>query len=559
MKEEEEKITETTKKQENKNKTKKQTKINENINKETITEIIESVSSSNSNFSFSGKKRDRSLSTKKENNQKLSNLKSNRKVTYINDFFKPSNDIISNSKDILIKSLEKQIKSKNTEIEKLNEELNKMKTYVDNKEKIMTEKSEETNKFIIQILLEKENLLRTAKKQKIFESQKKFGKYSVIRTGIGQYINVWEDGEEICITKKSLKEINTKIEDILSFASNNPSNINKACYSLELFKLEKTKKYLEDKLDYLDKEKKLYLYEAQNISEEKTCSFLNKWPLLHNRYQILCLLGKGGFSEVYKAYDLKEHKYVACKLYTLKNNLTKEMSENYLKHTIREIEIHKLINSDNIVKQLNVFNIDKTSFATILEYCNGGDLNYYMNMTKNFSEKEIKCIILQILEGLKYLNSMKNKIIHYDIKPQNILFHNNQIKIADFGISKLINNNDNTSNIELTSQGMGTYYYLPPECFETNKNVTINTKVDIWSVGVICYELVYNKKPFGQGCSQDKLFDILSSSDSFKINFPSQPKISDNLQKFIIGCLQINTDLRFSIDDAINSDFINSL
>ena len=55
------------------------------------------------------------------------------------------------------------------------------------------------------------------------------------------------------------------------------------------------------------------------------------------------------------------------------------------------------------------------------------------------------------------------------------------------------------SNIELTSQGIGTYYYLPPECFEVGKNVTINSKVDIWSVGVMCFEMIYGKKPFGHG------------------------------------------------------------
>lgn len=74
-----------------------------------------------------------------------------------------------------------------------------------------------------------------------------------------------------------------------------------------------------------------------------------------------------------------------------------------------------------------------------------------------------------------YLNKGGQKIIHYDLKPQNILFHNGEIKISDFGLSKVVD--EYSDNIELTSQGVGTYWYLPPECFGRHQRVQISSKV----------------------------------------------------------------------------------
>ncbi len=71
--------------------------------------------------------------------------------------------------------------------------------------------------------------------------------------------------------------------------------------------------------------------------------------------------------------------------------------------------------------------------------------------------------MLQILEALNYLSSLDPKIIHFDLKPQNIMFSNGKIKILDFGLSKQIDNEH--SKIALSNQGMGTYWYLPPEAF----------------------------------------------------------------------------------------------
>lgn len=79
------------------------------------------------------------------------------------------------------------------------------------------------------------------------------------------------------------------------------------------------------------------------------------------------------------------------------------------------------------------------------------------------------------MSGLKYLTDQKQKIIHYDLKPQNIIFHNGEVKITDFGLCKIIE--ENQDKIELTSQGVGTYWYQAPECFDQSKNPQITQKV----------------------------------------------------------------------------------
>ncbi len=110
----------------------------------------------------------------------------------------------------------------------------------------------------------------------------------------------------------------------------------------------------------------------------------------------------------------------------------------------------------------------------------------------------------QILSALNYLSTLKEKVIHYDLKPANVMFHYGLVKILDFGLCKPMAGEE--SRINLTSQGVGTYWYLPPETYEEHCP-QISPKVDVWSAGVIFYEMLYSKRPFGHGLSQDKIYN----------------------------------------------------
>jgi tousled-like kinase len=226
---------------------------------------------------------------------------------------------------------------------------------------------------------------------------------------------------------------------------------------------------------------------------------------------------------------LENHIEVACKLHQLNVNWIDSVKENYIKHTIRENQIHKEINHPKVVRHYDTIEIDNSSFCTVLELCSGPDLYTYMKLTKCLNEKEARIIILQILSGLEYLNKLNKKIIHYDLKPQNILFHNMEVKISDFGLAKIME--DNADKIELTSVGVGTYWYLPPECFfdhnDRNNTPSISSKVDIWSIGVILYEMIYAKRPFGHSMTQEKIFKEGVMRNAKCVDFPIKPMISE--------------------------------
>ncbi|CAH3186504.1 unnamed protein product, partial [Porites lobata] len=235
--------------------------------------------------------------------------------------------------------------------------------------------------------------------------------------------------------------------------------------------LKKEETDVQTELEKLDRERMLHIRELKRIQNEDSSKFKDH-PTLNKRYLLLNLLGKGGFSEVYKGYDLLEHRYVACKIHQLSNDWKEDRKANYIKHALREYNIHKTLDHPRIVHLYDVFEIGQHSFCTVLEYCNGNDLDFLLKQHKTVPEREAKSIVMQTVSALKYLNEIKPPVIHYDLKPGNILMVgtgalSGEVKITDFGLSKVMDCNDD--NMAHTSQGAGTYWYLPPECFVVGK------------------------------------------------------------------------------------------
>lgn len=368
------------------------------------------------------------------------------------------------------------------------------------------------------------------------------------RNSLSEFHETWREGsafrslkkkkdaiaqEKVAIEeqKKRMKKSKDKEKDAESEETSHQEEI----FRLRLQGLKKEEADLEEQYSNLLLDKKLHLRELKRVSDEDNSRF-SSHPILHNRYLLLNLLGKGGFSEVYKAFDLQEFRLVACKIHQLNSMWSEQKKANYTKHAVREYNIHKDLVHPRVVQLFDVFKIDNNSFCTVLEYCEGGDLDVYLKTRTKLLEREAKLIILQICDGLKYLNEQKRPVIHYDLKPGNILFSNGGVKITDFGLSKIMEE-DGTS-MELTSQGAGTYWYLPPECFEIGKAPPkISSKVDVWSVGVIFYQLLYGKKPFGNNCSQQKLLVDQIITKATEVEFPAKPQISPKGKAFIKRCL----------------------
>jgi tousled-like kinase len=100
------------------------------------------------------------------------------------------------------------------------------------------------------------------------------------------------------------------------------------------------------------------------------------YPVLMDKYQVLTLIGRGGFSEVYKGYDLDNFRYVVIKLHLLNPKWDAGYRDNYVKHARRENDVYQCLNHPNIVQYLDTVEIDELNFATVLEYCDGNDLDY---------------------------------------------------------------------------------------------------------------------------------------------------------------------------------------
>lgn len=146
----------------------------------------------------------------------------------------------------------------------------------------------------------------------------------------------------------------------------------------------------------------------------------------------------------------------------------------------------------------------------------------------------------------------RRRIIHYDLKPANILFdEHRRAKLTDFGLSKIIDDSPGgpggeATSLELTSHGAGTYWYLPPECFHMAPGVRISNKVDVWSVGVIMYQMLYGRRPFGEGQTQEQMLHAgtMTQQTLAGPQFPPKPSVSAEAKAFIRRCLTHNAALR---------------
>lgn len=118
--------------------------------------------------------------------------------------------------------------------------------------------------------------------------------------------------------------------------------------------------------------------------EENSQFFKDQLPVLHQRYLLLSLLGRGGFSEVWKALDLVELREVAVKVHQVTTNWSDERKASFIKHVTREYTIHREMRHPRVVQLFDVFEIDNSSFATVLEYCKGIDLDEKYVLSSSF-------------------------------------------------------------------------------------------------------------------------------------------------------------------------------
>ncbi|QHN91301.1 Serine/threonine-protein kinase TOUSLED [Arachis hypogaea] len=400
-------------------------------------------------------------------------------------------------------------------------------------------------KIISDLLISVSKAERQEARLKVRQDSLRLGNVGVIRAGT-VLSETWEDGQALKDLNAQLRQlIETKeaIERQRKLFKKKQSDkgdttdaeaglsedvlIHDEIYKSRLASIKREEEVILRERDRYELEKGRLIREMKRIRDEDGSRF-NNFQILNHRYALLNLLGKGGFSEVYKAFDLVEHRYVACKLHGLNPQWSEEKKQSYMRHAIREYNIHKSLVHHHIVRLWDIFEIDQNTFCTVLEYCSGKDLDAVLKATPILPEKEARVILVQIFQGLIYMNKRTQKIIHYDLKPGNVLFDELGIaKVTDFGLSKIVEDDVGSQGMELTSQGAGTYWYLPPECFELSKTPYISSKVDVWSAGILFYQMLFGRRPFGHDQTQERILREDTIIKARKVDFPTRPAVSN--------------------------------
>lgn len=204
--------------------------------------------------------------------------------------------------------------------------------------------------------------------------------------------------------------------------------------------------------------------------------------LVDSRYEIEKFIGAGGMAAVYLAKDTEQNNnLVALKI--LHKELTKD--KVYLERFLREVELMKKISQPNVCRVFDISTDMELVYFT-MEYIDGHSLAELME-NHCFSIPEIAELIIEICKGLAAIHSLG--IMHRDLKPENIMIDQNATaKILDFGVAR-----EKASNITTEVQRVGSIYYMAPELWRGDQ---LTPAIDLYSLGVVLYELTTGKLPF---------------------------------------------------------------
>uniref|UniRef100_A0A8C0JRP7 Tousled like kinase 1 n=1 Tax=Canis lupus dingo TaxID=286419 RepID=A0A8C0JRP7_CANLU len=444
-----------------------------------------------------------------------------------------------------------------------------LRRQIDEQQKLLEKYKERLNKCISmskKLLIEKSTQEKLSSREKSMQDRLRLGHFTTVRHG-ASFTEQWTDGFAFQNLVKQQEWVNQQREDIERqrklLAKRKPPTANNSqapstnsepkqrknkavngnynfifnrltlaeyheqeeIFKLRLGHLKKEEAEIQAELERLERVRNLHIRELKRINNEDN-SHINSISLL------------GGFSEHLE----KDPKSFPCS----EGHALSHLWPPHHQHLCHPPLIYNVV--------------DK--FCTVLEYCEGNDLDFYLKQHKLMSEKEARSIVMQIVNALRYLNEIKPPIIHYDLKPGNILLVDGtacgEIKITDFGLSKIMDDDSyGVDGMDLTSQGAGTYWYLPPECFVVGKEPPkISNKVDVWSVGVIFFQCLYGRKPFGHNQSQQDILQENTILKATEVQFPVKPVVSSEAKAFIRRCLAYRKEDRFDVHQLANDPYL---
>ena len=263
---------------------------------------------------------------------------------------------------------------------------------------------------------------------------------------------------------------------------------------------------------------------------------------LSDRYEILSKVGAGGMSDVYKAKDHILSRFVAIKV--LKQEFSEDSS--FVTKFRAEAQSAAGLEHPNIV---NIYDVGSENglYYIVMEYVEGITLKTYIEKKGQLSFKESASIAIQVARGIE--DAHNKNIIHRDIKPQNIIISTDgKVKVTDFGIAKA------TSSNTISSDVMGSVHYASPE---QARNGFVDGRSDIYSLGIVMFEMVTGRVPF----DGDTTVAVALQHLQEEIARPSiyAPDLPISFEKIILKCTQKTPDRRYQTIEELLTDIRRSL
>ncbi|MBQ9949194.1 MAG: protein kinase [Clostridia bacterium] len=264
--------------------------------------------------------------------------------------------------------------------------------------------------------------------------------------------------------------------------------------------------------------------------------------IIGGKYRILELKGVGGMAKVYRAQDLESGKTVAVKFLKEEN----QQNAEYVRRFEREAQAGMSLQHPNIVKLINT-GVHEGANYIIFEYVDGPTLKDYIRKHGVFSPRAAVNIIGHILDAIGYAHD--HGVIHRDVKPQNVIITSNgTVKLADFGIARLMNASTRSF---MGVSAMGSVHYISPEQAE-GKETTCQT--DLYSVGIILYEMLTGKVPFDN--DNEVSVAVMHIKDKLKEPKEVNPEISHALNAVILKATAKDLSRRYKTAVDLKNDLM---
>ena len=260
--------------------------------------------------------------------------------------------------------------------------------------------------------------------------------------------------------------------------------------------------------------------------------------LLDNRYEILEVIGTGGMAVVYKARCNRLNRLVAIK--ALKQELSQD--EEFRRRFYAESQAVAMLSHPNIVSVYDVAHSDGLDYI-VMELIDGITLKQYMEQKGQLNWREALHFATQIAKALEHAHS--RGIVHRDIKPHNIMIlKDGSVKVADFGIAR-ISSAQNT----LTREALGSVHYISPE---QARGLPVDGRSDIYSLGIVMYEMLSGKLPFDGDDDRTVALKHLSAVPTPLREIA--PSVPEALEKIVMKAMEASLDNRYQTADALAAD-----